>query len=202
MSDRCRHRKTRQTWNEPGHAHELTSSCLHRWQLLSKDRTRTWFLEGLEAARRRWNIAVWAYVIMPEHVHLLVWPRDPDYDASMILKGVKQSVSRRAVAYLRERSPAWLERLKVVRPSGRTEYRLWEQGGGYDRNIIREDAAWQAIEYIHLNPVRRGLVQQPTDWPWSSARAYAGMRPLLFEIDEPPLAPSPTGWTRKPVRQV
>lgn len=196
MADETQHRKTRQTWNEPGHAHELTFSCYKRRPLLSKDRTRNWFMEALDAARRRWNFSVWAYVIMPEHVHLLVWPCDPGYDVSMILKAIKQPVARNAVAYLREHAAAWLERLKVVRPSGRTEYRFWQQGGGYDRNIIRENAAWQAIEYIHLNPVRRGLVQRPTDWLWSSARAYAGITAVLFEIDDPPLAPGPSHWSR------
>jgi len=185
------HRKTRRTWNEPGHAHELTFSCHKRWPPLSRDRTRRWFLEALEAARRRQDISVWAYVIMPEHVHLLVWPRDASCAISSILKAIKQSVARRAVAYLRGHAPDWLERLRVVRPTGRVEYRFWLQGGGYDRNIIGEDAAWQMIEYVHLNPVRRGLVQQPTDWPWSSARAYAGITQVPLQIDEPPPVPGP-----------
>jgi putative transposase len=53
-------RKKRRSWNEPGHAHELTFTCMRRWPMLAKDRTRTWFIESLENARRKWNFAIWA----------------------------------------------------------------------------------------------------------------------------------------------
>ena len=196
------HRKTRRTCNEPGHAHELTFSCYRRWPLLSKDRTRSWLVQALNQARQRWQFDIWAYVIMPEHAHILVWPRSASYDISLILKSIKQPVARRAMSFLRATAPTWLERLKVVRPSGRTEYRFWQQGGGYDRNVVREDAAWQIIDYIHLNPVRRGLVERSEDWPWSTAGWYAGLRPVVLEPDEPPLGPTPTQCTRRPVRGI
>ena len=101
------HRKLRRSWNEPGHAHELTFSCYRRWPLLSKDLTRSWFVEALDRARQRWNLALWAYVIMPEHAHVLLHPRDPAYEISSILKSSKQPVSQRAMAYLRRHNPWW-----------------------------------------------------------------------------------------------
>ena len=121
---------------------------------------------------------------MPEHAHVLTFPRNVTYDISRILQSIKQSVSRRAMIYLKEHGPAeWLERLKVVWPGGRTEHRFWQQGGGYDRNMFTPDAVWSSVEYLHNNPVRRELTSVTTDWPWSSARWYAGMRENAFPID-------------------
>jgi putative transposase len=62
-------------------------------------------------------------------------------------------------------------------------HRFWQPGGGYDRNITSAEALRAMIEYIHLNPVRRGRVKQSEDWEYSSARWYAGRRPVPIEID-------------------
>jgi len=186
------HRKLRRAWNEPGHVHELTFSCHKRWPLLANERTRGWFIEALDQARRRWDFALWAYVIMPEHVHLLICPRNSAYDISTILKAIKQPVSQRAAAFLRDHNPQWLKRLRVNRPNGRIEYRFWQQGGGYDRNVIHEATAGTCVEYLHANPVRRELCATPTDWYWSSARWYAGLAGVTLVMDEPPPWPSLT----------
>jgi len=183
------HRKKRKSYNDPGHAHELTFSCFRQWPLLSRDRTRQWLIEALESSRKRWNFELWAYVIMPEHVHILLCPCDENYDIGSILKAIKQPVSRNAIRFLREHAPDWLPKLRVVRPSGRVEHRFWMAGGGYDRNIIRAKVAWSSVEYIHNNPVKRGLVDSPTDWCWSSARWYAGMSDVILQMDDCPPDP-------------
>ncbi len=167
----------------------MTFSCYRRLPFLSKDRKRFWLIQAIDAARRRWVFDLWAYVIMPEHAHLLLLPRQVDYQVVMILKAIKQPVARKALAYLRSESPQWLERVRIERPNGRVEYRFWQQGGGYDRNIHKAETAWSAVEYIHNNPVRRGLVDCPTDWEWSSARWYAGDRDVRLEMDDRPPDP-------------
>jgi len=58
--------------------------------------------------------------------------------------------------------------------SGLPSYRFWQRGGGYDRNLVSKQAVLNSIEYIHNNPVRKGLVKSPEDWNWSSAGFYAG----------------------------
>jgi len=183
--------KRRVTFNEPGHAHELTFSCHRHLQLLSRDRTRQWLVESLDLARQKWDFELWAYVIMPEHVHLLLLPRQAEYEIAAILKAIKQSVARRAIRFLRRDAPDWLERVKVSRPAGRVEHRFWQQGGGYDRNIHRARTAWASVRYMHENPVRRGLVARPVDWVWSSARWYAGLPDVKLEMDDRPPDPPP-----------
>ena len=90
-----RHRKRVKHIDLSGHAHFLTFSCYRRMQLLSKDRTRFWFLEALGKARVKHEFDLWAWVIMPEHVHLLIYPRKPHYKTSKILASVKKRVLAR-----------------------------------------------------------------------------------------------------------
>ncbi|MFO0788675.1 MAG: transposase [Pirellulales bacterium] len=163
----------RRNFNLQGHAHELTFSCYQRLQFLRAERTCNWLLESLEAARRDRGFAVWAYVIMPEHAHILIWPRSSKYNISEIRRVIKEPVGRNAIAFLKENSPQWLARVTRQRGS-KTERLFWQSGGGYDRNIESPQALQAVIEYIHLNPIRRGLVQSAQEWHWSSAAHYAG----------------------------
>ena len=66
------HRKRCKSYNIPGDAHELNFSCFRRLPLLSKERTCQWFLDALDQARRRLDFALWAYVLMPEHIHVIL----------------------------------------------------------------------------------------------------------------------------------
>jgi len=177
-------RKRCRRYDEPGHAHALTFSCYRRLPLLSKDRTRRWLIEAIDEARSLACFDLWAYVIMPEHAHLLLVPRSTTGGISQILWRIKRPVGRKAIAFLDSTSPGWLNRLTVVGPDGARERRFWQAGGGYDRNIVKPETAWKLVEYLHLNPVRRGLVERPEDWEWSSARWYAGIRPVQLEIDD------------------
>jgi putative transposase len=174
--------KTRRRIDEAGHARELTFTCYRNYQFLSRDRTRIWFLEELELARQRWSFDLWAYVIMPEHVHLLIYPRGPEFKVGKIAGQIKESVARRAIAYIETQAPHWLPCI-TVHEGKRTRRRFWQPGGGYDRNVIDPSTAHEMAEYIHANPVRRGLVASAEDWQWSSARWYAGIRPVHIELD-------------------
>jgi len=175
--------KTCKRWNEPGHAHELTFSCFHRLPLLSRDRSREWFVKAVNRARANYRFDIWAYVIMPEHVHMLICPRDSDYDISPILGSIKWPVSIKAKRYVRRYAPHWLPRLTDKQPNGRSSFRFWQRGGGYDRNARADRTLGAMIDYIHANPVRRGLVERPEQWRWSSAAWYDGERdvPLLMD---------------------
>ncbi len=172
MTDRPQ--KTRQAWNEPGHAHFLTYSCVHRWSLLSKDRGRSWVIDALEVTRRKLDLLLWAYVIMPEHVHLICLPRRPEHRMEHVLVCLKRGVAKRAKDHLVANGQrAWIERLTATYPR-RVVFRFWEPGGGYDRNIWQDRSIKEMMAYVHANPVRRGLVSNPLEWPWSSARFWDG----------------------------
>jgi len=125
---------------------------------------------------------------MPEHVHLLLCPCQANCSMAEILATLKRPVSVAAKKHLiLTDNQKWLQRL-TVRKGTRKVFRFWLPGGGYDKNICHERPIEDVIDYIHANPVRRGLVDRVTDWQWSSARFYAGLRPVALSMDPlPPL---------------
>jgi putative transposase len=123
---------------------------------------------------------------MPEHVHLLLFPESPEYEIARIRTALKAPVTSKALRFLRRTGPDFLDKLKDAQPNGTVHYRFWQRGGGYDRNVVQPSTLPSMIDYLHHNPVRRGLVERPTDWVWSSARFYAGMRPVPLEMDPLP----------------
>lgn len=179
---RKRHRRS---YNDPGHAHELTFGCYQGYPFLSKDRTREWLAESINAARKSLGCSLWAYVFMPNHVHLIIHFPRRDYNVSQLLREIKLPVSRKALAFLRAEAPEWLPLLQQQRGK-RTEYHFWQRGGGYDRNITEPSTLERMIEYVHLNPVRQGLVERAVEWVWSSAGWFAGREPNSLPVDRIP----------------
>ena len=176
-------RRHRRNYNEPGHAHELTFSCYHGWKFLSAERTCQWLADAIEEARTKFRFDLWAFVFMPEHAHLVVYPRELIYDIADIRKAIKSPVANRGIQYLEEHAPQWLPHI-TRRRGKRMERLFWQSGGGYDRNITEPKTLMKVIEYIHMNPVRRGLVERPEQWKWSSAAWFLG-------TGTPPLIPDP-----------
>jgi len=166
----------------------LTFSCYKRFPLLHKDRPCRWLAEALDQARGRLRFEIWAYVFMPEHVHILVWlGSDDTCTVDRIRAAAKRPVSVRAKRHLVETGATrWLCRL-TVQKGCRAEFRFWQKGPGFDEPLTSDRAVEDVIDYIHANPVRRGLSVRPTDWYWSSARAYAGFDDVPLRIDRPRL---------------
>ncbi len=165
------HRKRCKRYDVPYQAHYLTFSCFGRKPFLSRDRPRRWFLESLDAARLVNPFDLWGFVLMPEHVHMLILPHEGSR-ISAILTSIKQPVTQRCVAWVRQNAPSFLSAMADAGHGGRTFHRLWLRGGGYDRNVWSTKDIHEKLRYIHENPVRRGLVDRAEDWPWSSARAW------------------------------
>ena len=181
------YKKTRKSHNIPSHAHELTFSCYNNRQFLKYDITRGFFLDAIERAREKHNFDLWAYVIMPEHVHLLIWPGEKEYSIAKILQAIKLSTTKRAMKYLEMNKPEKLKWLSTGQASN--PYRFWQDGGGYDRNVYSYEALVEMIEYIHRNPVRSGLVDDPLKWEWSSAREWVepGSGPIRIDRESFPV---------------
>jgi putative transposase len=83
----------RHSFNDPGHADFVTFSCYRGRQLLSDDTTRFLFVKDLDAVRAKEKFALWSYVIMPEHVHVLIYPTQP-YHMSAILRRIKEPFTK------------------------------------------------------------------------------------------------------------
>jgi putative transposase len=162
-----------------GDLHFITFSCYRRLPFFSSARRKDIFLRSLEKARCTYHFVVLGYVVMPEHVHLLVTePRKSDL--STAIKALKQSVSRSVLCSSRKKRTDQLRLFHSERPQ-----RFW-QPRFYDFNVFTEKKRLEKLRYIHRNPVTRGLVSKPEDWRWSSYRSYAFAEAGLVAINTIP----------------
>ncbi len=175
--------KTLKHYNLPGHAHELTFSCFQKRNFLGSEIACKWLIESIMQSRVRLSFQVWAYVFMPSHVHLLLYPQASDYRISRILWSIKYPVTLHAISFYKRESPEFLGEMADGQPNGKISFRFWQRGAGYDRNLTSPDIIRSAIDYIHRNPVRKRLVERAEDWYWSSAACYAGKGNYPLGID-------------------
>jgi putative transposase len=148
-------------FQESGQLHFLTFSGYGRKAKLARAHSCAIFVASLEQVRQQYGLRVYGYVVMPEHVHLLVSEPEREVLARM-LQSLKQSVARRLA--LRAREPFWQARY-------------------YDFNLWSERKFSEKLRCIHRNPVTRGLVASPEDWPWSSFCHYATGAASPVEIE-------------------
>lgn len=132
---------------EEGDLHFVTFSCYHGLGYLETPTARDVFEDALQKVHSRYRFGVIGYVVMPEHVHLLV--SEPGRELlAVALQSLKLSVARRT----RKRT-FWLPRY-------------------YDFNVYTEAKRVEKLNYMHWNPMKRGLLDRPEDWRWSSYRYY------------------------------
>jgi putative transposase len=188
------HRKTIKHVHEPGDFHELTFSCFQRQPLLVDEEWRKLLATSITRAVTTHQFRLVAFVFMPEHVHLLVFPERNAGTISALLAAIKRPFSYRIKQLLAETNPELLSRLTIRQRPGATTFRYWQEGPGFDRNLVDPVALETSVNYIHNNPVKRGLCQRAIDWKWSSARWFIepGMQ---VDNDLPLLRQMPADWS-------
>ena len=142
-------------------------------------RARNLFVRALGAIRERYKFLLVGYVVMPDHVHLLV-SEPPKSTPSVMLKALKQRVSRDLRRKKREAANGQLA-LPFMN-GGLGLPRFW-QPRFYDFNMYSSYKAREKLEYMHGNPVKRGLVKNPSAWMWSSFLFYEKGQAGLITID-------------------
>ncbi|PSH04368.1 MAG: transposase [Acidobacteria bacterium] len=157
--------------------HFLTFSCYQRLPRLRADQLRDLFVECLERTRRSYRFRVYGYVVMPEHVHLLVSESETEVLAKAI-QALKISVAQRMRHYAGVGGTFWQKRY-------------------YDHNVRNYESFVEKLRYIHRNPVKRGLVEKPEDWEWSSFRHYMTAEAGPVEIESQWTADRRNGRTLK-----
>ena len=140
--------------------HFITFSCFQRLPYLADPQSKSVIEAILEQTRSRHNARIYAYVVMPNHVHLII-NEPPSISLAQFPKSFKQSASRTLKG---DRKQFWQNRY-------------------YDGNIGGEDARLEVIRYIHRNPIKRGLVTRPHDYPWSSFHHYISGHRGTVEIE-------------------
>ena len=156
MPSRLKHYK------QAHYLHFISFTCFHRAGFLQTVEAGDLVVLTLERVRVWYGFYVVGYVVMPEHVHLLI--SEPERRTlAVALQMLKQIVSRK------------LHRFACSGPFWQARY--------YDFNVWSERKRVEKLRYIHENPVRRGLVEKPEDWKWSSFRHYATGEESVVEIE-------------------
>lgn len=160
----------------------LTFSCQHNLNLFLDNFLFETMIHQLSRIRELKIARLIAYVVMPNHVHVIVTSRVPEVES--ILYALKKPVSQKALPYLKTHFPHEYDKLQVG-TGKKAKHRFWLWGGGHIRAIRSHDEIQNQIKYIHRNPVRNGLVEKAEDWRWSSFRCYQTGEPDPIRIDRP-----------------
>jgi len=161
-----------------GDLHFVTFSCYRRRPFLGTRRARDCFVKVLKEVRLRYRFQLLGYVVMPEHVHLLIGePRKAN--PSKVLQVLKQKVSR---ALRRRRSKSANQLSLPFREVHADAEHFWQRRF-YDFNVWSAKKMKEKLEYMHANAVQRKLVPHPRDWPWCSWSYYARRGNGLISID-------------------
>jgi putative transposase len=166
------HRKRVKHHHNPGDFHELTFSTYRRTPLLTNDLWRIELSRCIDQANQTHQFELAAFVYMPEHLHLLVFPLTTQPDIGTYLAAIKQPVSSFVHSCLEDAKSPLLEKLTVRERPGKFCFRFWQEGPGFDRNLFTLKAIQGSIDYIHRNPVERKLCRRAIEYRWSSARYY------------------------------
>jgi putative transposase len=158
-----------------GDLHFVTFSCYRQLPLLKSARSRNVFVQELGKVRREFAFGLVGYVVMPEHVHLLIGEA-PKATPSVVLHRLKLRVAKRMRGRKR-RSPAGQIALPFEQLN--EQPRAFWQARFHDFNVYSSKKEKEKLNYMHANPVKRGLVNHPADWAWSSWSFYHGKEALL-----------------------
>ena len=138
-----------------GHLHLITSECHRKQPRLGIEKHRDVFVRILEEVRVKFRFAVVGYVVMPTHFHLMM--TEPGIDT------VANSVEMLRQRYRRR-----------YNNSSRSDEQVWETRYA-DAHVFGAEKTWARLNFMHQEPVKKSLAEKPTDWEWSSARAYADL---------------------------
>jgi putative transposase len=163
-----------------GCGHFVTFSTYGRRNLLASPRARQVVIGQLGKLAAQGTTGVSGFVIMPDHVHALLWFED-DAKLPQTMQTWKSASAHWLKVLYREISPAILTEITVTR-NGRKTVSFWQRHY-YDFNVASEDKAREKLEYMHHNPVKKGLCARPEDWIWGSARWYVLHRSVGVNIE-------------------
>jgi putative transposase len=172
------------------HLHYLTTSTYRRARLFDAESLKRHLVGTLAELRWELGFRIVGYVLMPEHLHLLIWPSELA-NLSQIMQKLEGRAARFVLKSLRQnlQSP-WcqkmLERLKLpATVHDEATYRVWQRRF-YDMNIWSDQKRLEKLNYMHNNPVKRGVVREPGEWPWSSWRFYYLNDASIIAMDRVP----------------
>ena len=167
-----------------GHIYYITIVVYNRQCIFTRPSFIIPLYDSLNFYRYEQEFKLLGYVIMPDHIHLIIWPfgktNVPD-----IMRDYKKFTSTRIIRQATvENIKEWINAFQQAgQETGRSANKVW-QDSYWDVNIYTERFLRQKLNYIHRNPIRSGLVEKPEDYPYSSYRNYVFGEEWLIEVDQ------------------
>jgi REP element-mobilizing transposase RayT len=163
----------------------ITAVAKDRLPVFRTDAIKAILAAALDEARRSGGFLIFAYVIMPDHLHIVTDGARQPSDTLRFIKGV---ASRRIIQYLKDGGfRTSLEKLRGAKQADQHQYTLWERHSNV-MLLTAESTFIQRVHYLHQNAVRAGLVERAEDYRWSSVRFW-GRRadedePLRVDVEK------------------
>ena len=164
------------------HPHFCTATIRHWLPLFARPEVAGIILGSWRFLQQDSGFALYGYVIMENHLHLVARSQDLGLD----IQRFKSYSAKRILARLQSQHEEGLLRLLAATGEQRrtgSQYQVWEEGS-HPQLIENPAVMVQKLEYIHNNPVRRGYVDLPEHWRYSSARSYAGQEGLIEVVTD------------------
>jgi len=174
--------RSRYAITEPGN-YFLTATIVEWLPIFYGPEACSILVDSLDFCRKHKGLKLRAYVIMENHLHLIAEAED----LSTVMQSFKSFTAKRIVEYARSPNREWLHRqflLYKKRYKEDSTYQVWQEGF-HPQRIQGEAMLTQKMRYIHENPVRRGYVDLPEHWRYSSARNYLGDTHVVLDVDFP-----------------
>ena len=156
-------------YDNTGTARFITFNCYRNEPSLVDDNAKAILARFIDQTRQKYGLRLLGYVFMPEHVHLVIHPVDGT-PVGKVIREIKSLSAR--------------EWFRLNEPPAQDVTRVFWQKRCYDHNCRTAEVVREKIDYCHANPVRRGLVDEPAEWKWSSYNWYLGGRDVPLQIDE------------------
>ena len=158
------------------------TATITEWQpLLARPRARDILVKDFEFYRNKYGCRILAYVIMPEHYHLVIEFQRPE-DLHGWLHDVQMHTANELAKWLRQTGTPDELAVYARHANGRSKLAVWKEQARA-LGITSESVLRTKIDYVHKNPVDRGLVSQPDEWDWSSWRNYFLSDDSVFRVD-------------------
>ena len=181
-------------FNFPGDIHFVTFRTFKACPIFKDEKCCELFLENLEYYRKKYNLKIPGYVILWEHIHLLIWfdmDKFTDLTISKIMHGIKGYSSKLIYEYLKSKKITGrqgsyalpgLNQGSGALATKERRVKIW-QPSFYDFNINTEKKFWEKLNYIHNNPIRHGLTDDISQYKFCSWRNYELDDQSIFKID-------------------
>lgn len=169
--------RSRYTIYDNAYPHFLTCTIVEWLPIFTRRDSVQILLDSWSFLQREGRLRLFAYVVLENHIHFIA----SSDNLSKEVGDFKSYTARRLIDLLESVSARTiLDQLafRKLKHKRDREFQLWQEGS-HPQQTESDAMMWQKIEYIHLNPVKRGFVDDPLHWRYSSARNYAGMEGLV-----------------------